>query len=59
MKNDLNKLKNWADEMLLALNVQKCDTIHFGFNNNNKKYKVGDCEINEVIEERDLGIINR
>ena len=57
MQDDLNKLKNWADEMLMAFNVQKCGTIHFRFHNNNIKYKLGDYEINEVTEEYDLGII--
>ena len=57
MQDDLNKLNNWADEMLMAFNAQKCGLIHFRFDNNNIKYKLSDYEINEITEECDLVII--
>ena len=57
MQDKKNKLRNWADEMLMAFNVLKCGMIHFGFNNYNKKSKLGDYECNKITEEHDLGII--
>jgi hypothetical protein len=57
VQTDLDNLKNWADKMLMSFNVQKSGTIHFGFNNAHKKYKLGDYELKDFVEEKDLGVM--
>ena len=41
----------------MLFNHDKCKTLHFGYNNVNKEYTLGNEIIKSCDEERDLGVI--
>jgi hypothetical protein len=41
----------------MLFNVQKCKSIHFGFNNKGALYEMGSHILEAVEEERDLGLL--
>ena len=56
LQNDINNLVHWSDKWLLKFNKSKCKHVHLG-HATNTKYKMGENEINQVTEEKDLGIL--
>ena len=56
LQKDLDLLIDWSDKWLLKFNKTKCKHLHFG-NNQVKKYKLGNLEISQTENEKDLGII--
>jgi len=42
---------------LLAFNIDKCKVMHLGFNNPQTNYDMDATQLQEVSDERDLGII--
>jgi hypothetical protein len=54
LQNDIDTLLKWSDRWLLKFNKSKCKHVHLG---PNIKYKMGESEIQQVTEEKDLGII--
>jgi hypothetical protein len=56
LQNDINNLVHWSDKWLLKFNKSKCKQVHLG-HATNTKYKMGENEINQVTEEKDLGIL--
>ena len=57
IQSDLNALSAWSENWQLPFNVTKCKTVHFGFRNPNIKYSLDKHTLEEVHEEKDLGII--
>ena len=41
----------------MKFHPKKCKTLHLGYNNERKKYKINGIQIEDVTEEKDLGII--
>jgi len=41
----------------MLFNADKCKTLHFGYNNINSDYSLGNEVIRAYDEERDLGVI--
>ena len=41
----------------MLFNIDKCKTLHFGYNNVNNEYMLGNEIIKSCDEERDLGVI--
>jgi len=41
----------------MLFNTDKCKTLHFGYNNVNNEYMLGNEIIKSCNEERDLGVI--
>jgi ribonuclease P/MRP protein subunit RPP40 len=57
LRRDLEKLCNWAEKWQMAFNVEKCKVMHIGKKNSGAKYWMGNEEIKEVQEEKDLGVL--
>ena len=53
----LDALTDWADRWGMAFNVQKCKTMHVGFNNPGYEYSMDGKKLKTTEEERDLGVI--
>ena len=53
----LDALTDWADRWGMAFNVQKCKTMHVGFNNPGYEYSMDGKKLETTEEERDLGVI--
>jgi hypothetical protein len=56
LQNDINNLVHWSDKWLLKFNKSKCKYVHLG-HATNTKYKMGENEINQVTEEKDLEVL--
>ena len=56
LQQDLNSLIAWSHNWLLKLNSDKCVVLKIGGQNNNKYYLEGH-ELNEVSEQRELGVL--
>ena len=56
MQEDLNTLELWSKENEMPFNISKCKVIHVGKRNLREKYKLNDQVIEEVKEEKDLGV---
>ena len=57
LQTDLKNLCKWSEDWLMLFNVDKCKVMHIGNNNGKAKYEMNDKLLEEVIEERDLGVI--
>ena len=57
LQADLNRLYQWSVDWQMLFNVDKCKTIHFGFNNRKASYIMGNKVLEAVEEERDLGVL--
>jgi len=54
---DLSKLYKWSEDWQMSFNLDKCKVMHIGNNNNLSSYSMGGQDLEEVDEERDLGVI--
>ena len=54
---DLSKLYKWSEDWQMSFNLDKCKVMHIGVNNNCSSYSMGDRDLGEVDEEKDLGVI--
>jgi hypothetical protein len=41
----------------MLFNIDKCRVMHFGYNNSKSIYEVNGKDLEEISEERDLGVI--
>ena len=57
LQQDLDNLCQWSREWQLCFNVDKCKVLHIGFNQQYRRYKLGEDFINTSDVERDLGIL--
>ena len=57
MIEDLITLFDWSETWQLPFNQSKCKVMHFGRNNPEATYEIGDTVIEEVTEEKDLGVV--
>ena len=56
IQGDLNTLEKWSDTWLLRFNAGKCKCMHMGNSNQNVKYTLNGEVIQDVNEEKDLGV---
>ena len=58
MQEDLNKLLSWSKEWhwQMLFNVEKCKVMHSGRRNAGYSYQLDTRILDEVMEEKDLGI---
>jgi ribonuclease P/MRP protein subunit RPP40 len=56
-REDLTKLETWSKLWQMEFNTSKCKVMHLGKNNCKEVYKLDGVILDEVREERDLGII--
>ncbi len=57
LQEDLHRIMKWSEEWQMLFNTGKCKVMHVGFNNPKRCYTMGDNTLEEVIFEKDLGII--
>jgi ribonuclease P/MRP protein subunit RPP40 len=57
LKNDLKNLCNWSADWLMLFNVDKFKVMHFGYINSKSTYEMNEKDLEEISEERDLGVI--
>ena len=56
MQANLDRIRKWAERWKMSFNAKKCKVMHFGRQNIRYKYEMNGCEIEEVTEEKDLGV---
>src|SRR5664279_68235 len=57
LQGDLRNLCKWSKDWLMLFNIEKCKIMHIGYNNKHAEYKMDDISLEEVSDERDLGVI--
>jgi hypothetical protein len=57
LQDDLKNLCYWSKEWLMLFNIAKCKVMHLGRNNVKAVYEIDGTKLDEVDEERDLGVI--
>jgi len=57
LQADLDRLVEWSKVWQMRFNVGKCKVLHLGRGNVNSKYYMDRQELEEVEEERDLGVM--
>ena len=57
LQEDMKKLSEWSYKWQLPFNIKKCKSLHIGGKNNHHLYTMNDQELDQVTEEKDLGII--
>ena len=57
LQNDLDKLTEWSARWQLPFNVEKCKSLHIGKNNSRHRYVMDIQELEQVREEKDLGVL--
>ena len=54
LQTDLTRLMKWSEEWQMKFNVNKCEVMHYGFNNPSYEYLMNDEVLIDTEEERDL-----
>ena len=57
MQDSINHLQNWASRWQMRYNTDKCSVMHFGHQNPHHTYTLGDKQLKESTEEKDLGVL--
>jgi hypothetical protein len=57
LQGGLKNLCSCSKDFLMLFNVDKCKVMHIGFNNKREKYEMDGKNLDEVDEEKDLGVI--
>ena len=57
LREDLEKLGNWANDWQMSFNTDKCSIIHLGNKNLKHRYSLCGSVLRDSTKERDLGII--
>ena len=57
LQRDLNSIKEWATKWKMEFNIDKCKIMHLGRLNPGHTYTMGDTELTETTEEKDLGVL--
>ena len=56
LQRDLDFATNWAKRWQVEFNVKKCKIMHIGPTNQQAVYTMGNHKLDEVEEEKDLGV---
>ena len=57
LQDDLTRLSEWSKLWKLPFNIGKCKSLHIGRSNNRTIYKMDNQELQQVREEKDLGVL--
>ena len=57
LKEDLQKLFKWTEDWQMNFNLDKCKVMHVGNKNNKNRYVIDGHILEDVEEEKDLGVI--
>lgn len=56
LQHAINNIVSWASSWLLEIHPDKCNVLHFGYNNHSINYWLDNTSINQVKHVKDLGI---
>ena len=56
IQQDLDNLYKWSQVWQLPFSVEKCNVLHIEKNNNNQAYSLNSHNLQQVLEEKDLGV---
>ena len=56
LQRDLSNMYEWSKEWQMLFNVEKCKCLHIGYNNVRHQYTLGNGNVENSTEERDLGV---
>ena len=56
LQSDIDNLMEWSSTWQLPFNEMKCKRMHLGRGNNSRPYHMNDHILENVIEEKDLGV---
>ena len=57
LRADLQILCNWSEKWQMKFNTEKCKVMHIGANNLKAEYYMEGKKLEEIMEEKDLGVI--
>jgi len=57
LQSHLHKMFNWSQDWQMLFNTDKSKVMHFGFNDKEVDYLIGNQRLDAIEEERDLGVI--
>ena len=57
LQRDLDTVVEWAQTWQMQFNTNKCKLIHVGHRNESAIYNMGNHRLEEVEEEKDLGVL--
>ena len=57
LREDLQKLFKWTEDWQMSFNLDKCKAMHVGLKNNENCYVIDGHILEDVEEEKDLGVI--
>ena len=57
LREDINKLVEWANKRQMSFNVDKCSVMHIGHNNMKSNYNMSNQQLPTTDQQQDLGII--
>ena len=57
LQQDLEKVFKWSQEWQMLFNEAKCKCLHIGHRNQHHVYTIGEHNIEETVEDRDLGVL--
>ena len=57
LQNTLDNLARWEKDWGMKFNIPKCKIMHVGTRNPGYKYRIEGIELQEVTEEKDIGIL--
>ena len=56
LQRDIDGMMEWARKWEMKFNVDKCKVLHVGRLNKRYRYRIGDVDLVEAMEEKDLGV---
>ena len=57
LQEDLSKMIRWSEEWQMLFNVGKCNVMHIGNCELQRQYYMGNQKLEEVHQEKDLGVV--
>ena len=57
LQKDIDSVSTWSDKWQLPFNVTKCKVLHIGSTNPCRRYKMNGQYLQDVDEEKDLGVL--
>ena len=57
LQKDLDRITEWSMKWQIPFNVGKCKSLHIGRNNQHHVYKMSNQDLEQVYEEKDLGVL--
>ena len=57
LQKDTNQIEQWSSKWQMSFNASKYKTMHYGYGNSNRIYKINGKEIESFSQESDLGIL--